>query len=199
MNSIFNLILSILYFFFSASILLAENSVFNCKPIYAAVQMENGHIYSETLDDMDEESGLLSAVPNSKLSIRSSGIFYKNNSLRNYEYLKTYKEITENNEISPKITNTIDEIEEISQELDLKLGVENYRVFYLPYYNHSHTGELINFSIKRISIDVNNNFTSEITIPGKSKENVNLYYFLRKCEGEGVQIDFEPAINKALS
>ena len=177
----------------------ADEAIFTCKPVYAAVQTENGTFYEETLEEMDEEAGLLSVVPISKFSIRNDGFFYKNNPLRRFEYLKTYNEIMSDQEISPKIINAINEIEEASILFDKKLGEKNLKTFYLPYLNYSQDGNLLSSSIKRISINTKNNFTSEITIPSHSIDGVSLYYFLRKCDGEGIKVDFEPAFNKALS
>ena len=148
---------------------------------------------------MDEEAALLSVVPESKFSIRKNGIFYKNNDNRKYEFLKTYKEIISDYELSPKIINTVREINDISKELDKKLGVENFKAFYLPYFNYSQEGELLSSSLKRISIDTKNYFTSEITIPSQPMEGVNMYYFLRECDVKGIEVDFEPAFTKALS
>ena len=177
----------------------ANETIFTCKPVYAAVQTENGAFYEETLEEMDEEASLLSVVPISKFSIRNDGYFYKNNPLRRFEYLKTYNEIMSDEEISPKIINAVNEIEEASILLDKKLGEKNLKTFYLPYLNYSQDGNLLSSSIKRISINTKNNFTSEITIPSHSIDGVSLYYFLRKCDGEGIKVDFEPAFNKALS
>ena len=177
----------------------ADEATFTCKPVYAAVQTENGTFYEETLEEMDEEAGLLSVVPISKFSIRNDGFFYKNNPLRRFEYLKTYNEIMSDEEISPKIINAVNEIEEAASVLDKKLGKKNLKTFYLPYLNYSQDGKLLSSSIKRISINTRNNFTSEITIPSHSIDGVSLYYFLRKCNGEGIKVDFEPAFNKALS
>ena len=177
----------------------ANETIFTCKPVYAAVQTENGAFYEETLEEMDEEADLLSVVPISKFSIRNDGYFYKNNPLRRFEYLKTYNEIMSDEEISPKIINAVNEIEEASILLDKKLGEKNLKTFYLPYLNYSQDGNLLSSSIKRISINTKNNFTSEITIPSHSIDGVSLYYFLRKCDGEGIKVDFEPAFNKALS
>ena len=177
----------------------ANETIFTCKPVYAAVQTENGTTYEETLEEMDEEAGLLSVVPISKFSIRNDGFFYKNNPLRRFEYLKTYNEIMSDQEISPKIINAINEIEEASILFDKKLGEKNLKTFYLHYLNYSQDGNLLSSSIKRISINTKNNFTSEITIPSHPIDCVSLYYFLRKCDGEGIKVDFEPAFNKALS
>ena len=191
------IILFLSLFFFTIS--KADETIFTCKPVYAAVQMENGAFYEETLEEMDEEAGLLSVVPISKFSIRNDGFFYKNNPLRRFEYLKTYNEIMSDEEISPKIINAVNEIEEASILLDKKLGEKNLKTFYLPYLNYSQDGNLLSSSIKRISINTKNNFTSEITIPSHPIDGVSLYYFLRKCDGEGIKVDFEPGFNKALS
>jgi hypothetical protein len=65
-------------------------------------------------------------------------------------------------------------------------------VFYLLYVNDDIS------SLKRISIDIENNLTTEITLPNKIKGGVTLYYFLRACDVKGVAVDFEPGLNKAL-
>ena len=95
---------------FLFNITKANETIFTCKPVYAAVQTETGMFYEETLEEMDEEAGLLSVVPISKFSIRNDGFFYKNNPVRKFEYLKTYNEIMSDEEISPKIINAVNEI-----------------------------------------------------------------------------------------
>ena len=72
---------------------------------------------------MDEEAALLSVVPIKKWN------FYKNNDNRKYEFLKTYKEILSDYELSPKIINIVREINDISKELDKKLGVDILKFF----------------------------------------------------------------------
>jgi len=168
--------------------LLANEKTYLCKPIAAVVQTENGHAYSETLEDYDEEAGLLSVVPTSNFSVRSDGIYYKNNPHREYEYLYTLKEALK------KFDNIgINEIEESAQILDKTMGVENFRVFYFSYANSASGGAL-----KRISIDTKNNLTAEITLPRKIISGITLYYFLRACNLKGIEVDFEPGFNKAL-
>ena len=168
--------------------LFANEKTYSCKPIAAVVQTENGHAYSETLEDYDEEAGLLSVVPTSNFSVRSDGIYYKNNPHREYEYLYTLKEALK------KFDNIgINEIEESAQILDKTMGVENFRVFYFSYANSASGGAL-----KRISIDTKNNLTAEITLPRKIISGITLYYFLRACNIKGIEVDFEPSFNKAL-
>jgi hypothetical protein len=167
--------------------LFANEKTYTCKPIAAAVQTESGHTYHETLEDYDEEAGLLSVVPVSNFSVRPDGVFYKNNPYREYEYLYTLEEALK------KFDNIgINEIEESAQILDKTMGVDNFRVFYFLYAN-SASGAL-----KRISIDTKNNLTSEVTLPRKIISGVTLYYFLRACDMKGIEVDFEPGINKAL-
>ena len=65
-------------------------------------------------------------------------------------------------------------------------------LFYLLYVNDDVS------ALKRISIDIKNNQTTEITLPNKIKGGVVLYYFLRSCDVKGDAVDFEPGPNKAL-
>ena len=168
--------------------LFAKEKNYSCKPIAAAVQTESGHTYHETLEDYDEEAGLLSVVPASNFSVRPDGIYYKNNPYREYEYLYTLEEALK------KFDNIgINEIEDDAQILDKTMGVDNFRVFYFLYAN-STSGS----ALKRISIDTKNNLTAEVTLPRKIISGVTLYYFLRACDMKGIEVDFEPGVNKAL-
>ena len=181
-------ILKVILIFLLPLNLLANEETYSCKPIAAAVQTESGHTYHETLEDYDEEAGLLSVVPVSNFSVRPDGIFYKNNPYREYEYLYTLKEALK------KFDNIgINEIEESAKILDKTMGVDNFRVFYFLYANSTSDGAL-----KRISIDTKNNLTSEVTLPRKIISGVTLYYFLRACDMKGIEVDFEPGFNKAL-
>jgi hypothetical protein len=180
-------ILKVVLIFLLPLNLFANEKTYSCKPVAAAVQIESGHTYYETLEDQDDESALLSAVPVSNFSVRTDGVYYKNNPFREYEYLYTLQEALK------KFDNIgIDKIEDDAQILDKTMGVENFRVFYLLYVNDDVT------ALKRISIDIKNNQTTEITLPNKIKGGVILYYFLRSCDVKGVAVDFEPGFNKAL-
>ena len=121
------------------------------------------------------------------------GFFYKNNSIRDFESLLMLENFTDHKEVL--------EFEKIAQELDNYLGIKNLNVFYLPYHNFK-DGKLESSSIKRIAINIDKNFTSEITIP-KDMKDISMYHFLRKCDGDKekgpIQINFEPGPNKALS
>ena len=181
-------ILKVILIFLLPLNLFANEETYSCKPIAAAVQTESGHTYHETLEDYDEEAGLLSVVPASNFSVRPDGIYYKNNPHRDFEYLYTLKEALKKFD---KIG--IDKIEDDAQILDKTMGVENFRVFYFLYAN-STSGS----ALKRISIDTKNNLTAEITLPSKIISGVTLYYFLRACDMKGIEVDFEPGFNKAL-
>ena len=120
--------------------LFANEETYSCKPIAAAVQTESGHTYHETLEDYDEEAGLLSVVPASNFSVRPDGIYYKNNPHREFEYLYTLQEALK------KFDNIgINEIEESAKILDKTMGVDNFRVFYFLYEGS------VSVALKRIS------------------------------------------------
>ena len=167
--------------------IFANEETYSCKPIAAAVQTESGHTYHETLENYDEEAGLLSVVPASNFSVRSDGIYYKNNPHREFEYLYNLQEALK------KFDNIgINEIEESAKILDKTMGVDNFRVFYFLYEGS------VSVALKRISIDIKNNLTAEVTLPGKIISGVTLYYFLRACDMKGIEVDFEPGVNKTL-
>ena len=185
----------LLVFLLISTTAFAQDKIYTCKPIAAAAVMESGQIYTETLADMDEEAGLLSVVPESQFLIsKEEGFFYKNNPSRNFEALTMFENLDDYEKIL--------DIEKISQELDKTLNIKPLKVFYLPYRNYTKEGKLQGSSIKRITINVNKNFTSEITIPIDMKD-ISMYHFLRKCQGnddkDNIQVDFEPGFNKALS
>jgi len=175
----------------------AEDKIYTCKPVAAAVVMESGQMYHETLETMDEEAGLLSVVPTSQFLIsKEEGFFYKNNPNRDFESLVTFESIGFHKELI--------EIEKISEKLDEALNVKTLKVFYLPYRSYTKEGKPQSRSIKRIAINVDKNFTSEITIPIQGMKDISMYHFLRKCDGDikdkdPIQVNFEPGPNKALS
>ena len=184
----------LLIFLLFSTTAFAKDKIYTCKPVAAAVVMESGHTYSETLDTMDEESPLLSVVPTSQFLIsKEEGFFYKNNPMRNFESLLNFENLVDHKEVL--------EFEKIAQELDDYFDIKNLKVFYLPYRNFN-DGKLESSSIKRIAINIDKNFTSEITIP-KDMKDISMYHFLRKCDGEKdkdpIQVNFEPGPNKALS
>ena len=186
----------LLIFLLISTSAFAQDKIYTCKPVAAAVMMESGQIYSESLDTMDEEAGLLSVVPESKFLIsEEEGFFYKNNPNRDFESLATFESIGFHKKLI--------EIEKISARLDEALNIKTLKVFYLPYRSYTKEGKLESRSIKRIAINVDKNFTSEITIPTNGMKDVSMYHFLRICDGDKengpIQVNFEPGPNKALS
>ena len=184
----------LLVFLLISTTAFAKDKIYTCKPVAAAVVMETGQTYSETLDTMDEEAPLLSVVPTSQFLIREEeGFFYKNNPQRNFESLLSIENLADSKQVL--------EFEKIAQELDDYFDIKNLKIFYLPY-NNFEDGKLESSSFKRIAISIKKNFTSEITIPINLKD-ISMYHFLRKCDGEKedgpIQVNFEPGPNKALS
>ena len=110
-------ILKVILIFLLPLNLFANEKTYSCKPVAAAVQIESGHTYYETLEDQDYESALLFAVPVSNISVRTDGVYYKNNPYREYEYLYTLQEALK------KFDNIgINEIEESAKILDKTMG-----------------------------------------------------------------------------
>ena len=184
----------LLVFLLISTTAFAKDKIYTCKPVAAAVVLESGQTYSETLDTIDEEAALLSVVPTSQFLIsKEEGFFYKNNPSRDFESLLSFENLVDYKEVL--------EFEKIAQELDDYFDIKNLKVFYLPYHNFK-DGKLESSSIKRISINIDKNFTSEITIPQDMKD-ISMYHFLRKCDGDKkngpIQVNFEPGPNKALS
>ena len=171
-----------------------KDKIYTCKPVAAAVVMKSGQMYSETLDNMDEEAPLLSVVPTSQFLIsKEEGFFYKNNPARDFESLLNIENLVDLKEVL--------KFEKIAQGLDDSFDIKNLKVFYLPYQTFK-DGKLESSSFKRIAINIDKNFTSEITIPQDMKD-VSMYHFLRICDGDKengpIQVNFEPGPNKALS
>ena len=185
----------LLVFLLISTSAFTQDKIYTCKPVAAAAVMESGQMYSESLDTMDEEAGVLSVVPESQfLNSEEEGFFYKNNPNRDFESLTTLENIG-----FPK---QLIEIEKVSERLEEALNIKNLKVFYLPYLSYTKEGKLESRSIKRIAINVDKNFTSEITIPTDGMKDISMYHFLRKCDGgkkDPIQINFDPGPNKALS
>ena len=187
--------ITIMFLLISAAT-FAQDKIYTCKPVAAAVVMESGQMYHESLETMDEEAGLLSVVPESQFLIsKEEGFLYKNNPNRDFESLITLENIGFHKEII--------EVEKISKRIDEALNIKNLKVFYMPYRSYTIEGKFQSGSIKRIAINVDKNFTSEITIPIRGMKDISMYHFLRKCDGNKedgpIQVNFEPGPNKALS
>ena len=86
----------LLIFLLISTTAFAKDKIYTCKPVAAAVVMETGQTYSETLDTMDEEAPLLSVVPTSQFLIsEEEGFFYKNNPSRDFETLFNFENLVE--------------------------------------------------------------------------------------------------------
>ena len=118
--------ITIMFLLISAAT-FAQDKIYTCKPVAAAVVMESGQMYHESLETMDEEAGLLSVVPESQFLIsKEEGFLYKNNPNRDFESLITLENIGFHKEII--------EVEKISKRIDEVLNIKNLKVFYKNFF-----------------------------------------------------------------
>ena len=170
----------------------AEEKVFNCKPVFASVQLKNGDYYSETTDD--ESTPLIDALPVTQFLIDDDDIFYKNNKNRKFEQLISTEHIFNLN-LEGENANVFKSILTIFAKWDEKLNLENFKTFIYPYRSFKENGDY-DLSMKRISIHQENYRTSEITVP--ISEDRPPYFVERSCDGK-IQHFFEKKYNRKLS
>ena len=170
----------------------AEEKVFNCKPIFASVQLKNGDYYSETTDD--ESTPFIDALPVTQFLIDDDDIFYKNNKNRKFEQLIPTEQIFNLN-LEGENANVFKSILTIFAKWDEKLNLENFKTFIYPYRSFKENGDY-DLSMKRISIHQENYRTSEITVP--ISEDRPPYFVERSCDGK-IQHFFEKKYNRKLS
>ena len=170
----------------------AEEKVFNCKPVFASVQLKNGDYYSETKDD--ESTPLIDALPITQFLIDDDDIFYKNNKNRKFEQLIPTEQIFNLN-LEGENANVFKSILTIFAKWDEKLNLENFKTFIYPYRSFKENGDY-DLSMKRISIHQENYRTSEITVP--ISEDRPPYFVERSCDGK-IQHFFEKKYNRKLS
>ena len=170
----------------------AEEKVFNCKPVFASVQLKNGDYYSETTDD--ESTPLIDALPVTQFLIDDDDIFYKNNKNRKFEQLISTEHIFNLN-LEGENANVFKSILTIFAKWDEKLNLENFKTFIYPYRSFKENGDY-DLSMKRISIHKENYKTSEITVP--ISEDRPSYFVERSCDGI-IQHFFEKKHNRKLS
>jgi len=174
----------------------AEEKIFTCKPVVTGVPLENGDLYIE--NEYDEKTPMLNALTTTQFLINHEDVFYKNNKNRQFEKLIP-SEYFYNKDLS-KDEKFLREIEEAFVNWDRRLNLESFNSFFLLYRSFADNGDS-NHSIKRISINKQNNRTSEITVPLKG--NMPTYFILRMCEGDKetdiIQHFFEKSLNKKLS
>ena len=170
----------------------AEEKVFNCKPIFASVELKNGEYYFETTDD--ESTPLIDTLPVTQFLIDDDDIFYKNNKNRKFEQLISTEHIFNLN-LEGENANVFKSILTIFAKWDEKLNLENFKTFIYPYRSFKENGDY-DLSMKRISIHQENYRTSEITVP--ISEDRPSYFVERSCDGK-IQHFFEKKYNRKLS
>ena len=170
----------------------AEENVFNCKPVFASIQLKNGEYYSETTDD--ESTPLIDTLPITQFLIDDDHVFYKNNKNRKFEQLISTEHIFNLN-LEGENANVFKSILTIFAKWDEKLNLENFKTFIYPYKSFKENGDY-DLSMKRISIHKENYRTSEITVP--ISEDRPSYFVERSCDRK-IQYFFEKKYNRKLS
>ena len=182
----------IIFLILITSYAYAEEKVFNCKPIFASVQLKNGEYYSETTDD--ESTPLIDTLPITQFLIDDNDVFYKNNKNRKFEQLISSEHIFNLN-LEGDNANVFKSILNIFAKWDEKLNLENFKTFIYPYRSFKENGDY-DLSMKRISIHKENYRTSEITVP--ISEDRPSYFVERSCDGK-IQYFFEKKHNRKIS
>ena len=170
----------------------AEEKVFNCKPIFASIQLKNGKYYSETTDD--ESTPLIDTLPITQFLIDDGDVFYKNNKNRKFEQLISTEDISNLN-LESEQASIFKKIWDVFLEWDQILNLKNFKTFIYPYKSFGENGDY-DLSMKRISIHRENYRTSEITVP--ISEDRPSYFVERSCNGI-IQYFFEKKHNRKLS
>ena len=170
----------------------AEEKVFNCKPIFASIQLKNGKYYSETTDD--ESTPLIDTLPITQFLIDGDDVFYKNNKNRKFEQLISTENISNLN-LESEQASVFKKIWDVFLEWDQILNLKNFKTFIYPYKSFRENGDY-DLSMKRISIHKENYRTSEITVP--ISEDRPSYFVERSCDGI-IQYFFEKKHNRKLS
>ena len=160
----------------------ASDKTFTCKPVVAGSPKKDGGFYVEDIDD--KSTPMLDVMPIFQLLVRGGDVYLKNNPSRKFEALVPYEEVADIKEIR--------EIHEGLNNWDEILSLDNFRTFYLRYFNNGTE------SLKRISINARNTKTAVLTIP---MEDHPSYFSLSVCEGDStnknIEIEYNP--NKIVS
>ena len=156
----------------------ASDKTFTCKPVVAGSPKKDGGFYVEDIDD--KSTPMLDVMPIFQLLVRGGDVYLKNNPSRKFEALVPYEEVADIKEIR--------EIHEGLNNWDEILSLDNFRTFYLRYFNNGTE------SLKRISINARYNKTAVLTVP---MEDHPSYFSLSKCEGDStnknIQIEYDPS------
>ncbi len=157
----------------------AEKTIFTCKPSIAGVQLDNGNYYFE--NEYDDRTPLIDKLTTTQFILDEKNIFYKNNKNRSFEQLIPYKSFLIIDLPSDDL-NLISKATKIFQKwdkaLDLPRLTKDFKT-YIYLYSFNQKDDNLNHSIKRISIDIKNLMTSEITVPMTSK--TPPYFVARSC------------------
>ena len=186
MRLIFNIFLIIYWSFLILAPLnaFASDKTFTCKPVVAGSPKKDGSFYVEGIDD--ESTPMLDVTPISQLLVRGGDVYFKNNLSRKFEALVPYEEVADVKEIR--------EIHEGLGNWDEILLLDNFRTFYLRFFNNGTE------SLKRISINASNTKTAVLTIP---MEDYPSYFSLSVCEGDStnknIQIEYQDDPSKKVS
>ena len=141
----------------------ALDKTFTCKPVVAGSPKPDGSFYVEDVDD--ESTPMLDFMPTFQLLVRRGDVYLKNNPSRKFEALVPYEEVVDIKEIR--------EIHEGLNNWDEILSLDNFRTFYLRYFNNGTE------SLKRISINARYTKTAFLTVP---MEDHPSYFSLSNCE-----------------
>jgi len=185
MRLIFNIFLIIYWSFLILAPLnaFAADKTFTCKPVVAGSPKKDGSFYVEDIGE--ESTPMLDVTPISQILKRGEDVYFKNNPSRKFEALAPYEKVAH--------IKLIREIHEGLGNWDEFLSLDNFRTFYLRYFNNGKE------SLKRISINVRNTRTAVLTIP--IEENYPSYFSLSVCEGDStnknIQIEYDS--NKIVS
>ena len=156
----------------------ASDKTFTCKPVVAGSPKKDGSFYVEDIDD--ESTPMLDVMPIFQLLVRGGDVYLKNNPSRKFEALVPYESVADIKEIR--------EIHEGLNNWDEILSLDNFRTFYLRYFNNGTE------SLKRISINARNTKTAVLTVP---MEDHPSYFSLSNCEGDStnknIQIEYDPS------
>ena len=163
----------------------ADEKTFICKPTIAGLQLDNGNYYFE--NEHDDKTPLIDKLTTTQFILNEENIFYKNNKNRIFEQLIPYKSFL-SIDLPSHDLNLISKAIKIFQKwdkaLDLPALTKDFET-YIYLYSFNQEDDNLNHSIKRISIDIKNLMTSEITVPMTSK--TPPYFVARLCKNSNLK------------
>ena len=176
----------IVFLILITSYVYAEDKVFVCKPTIAGLQLDSGKYYFENEHD-DDRTPFIDKLTTTQFILNKENIFYKNNKNRSFEQLIPYKSFL-SIDLPSHDLNLISKAIKIFQKwdkiLDLPALTKDFET-YIYLYSFNQEDDNLNHSIKRISIDIKNLMTSEITVPITSK--TPAYFVARLCKNSNLK------------